>query len=274
VTSNKISDAEDLLMTGATSFSPPRISYTYDECPLIWLILEICDAFFDLTDHCCVCGADLGVAGVKLSLCSNPLCLFAFRDIGVGSNLVGELARDPAAADLLLSLASVSESPFFYAPAGSATSADLPVSLLSKYPNFWETLPSVSQMVSMETDANLSRLIGAEKCEILQKILLTVRTHLISLPEKLKLPQCANETDQFLVVVSSPERELTFRQKKARHGAHYLWHGSPASCWLSILQNGLGLAARGKVWHATLSTISFIQGFGKRRRDSEQIRGE
>jgi hypothetical protein len=50
---------------------------------------------------------------------------------------------------------------------------------------------------------------------------------------------------------------LVFRQKKAQYGAECLWHRSPACSWLSILQNGLGLAAQGIVWHATMSTISF-----------------
>jgi hypothetical protein len=264
LTRGDVKKAEDFLMTGATSFQAPDMLYEYEDCPLIYLIFEICDAFFNLIDHCCMCGSDLGVQGVKLSLCSKPMCVFAFRDIGVGASVIAELGRDPSAADLVISLASLSTNPWAAYAAQNPTyanmkdaSADLPVALLEKNPQFWERLPAVGQMLSMGTDANLVQAIGRSYYEILRGILLSNRTHLIHLTDQLKIRECAKETDQFLVVISSPERELAFRQKKAQYGAHWLWHGSPPTSWLSILQNGLGLAAQGIVWHAALSTVSF-----------------
>jgi hypothetical protein len=189
------------------------------------------------------------------------MCLFGFRDIGVGASVIAELRRDPSAADLVISLASVSTNPWAqYAAQGSNmkdASADLPVALLQKNPQFWRQLPAVAHMIAMGTDANLVQTIGRPYYEILRGILMSNRTHLIHLTDRLKINECAKETDQFLAVISSPERELAFRQKKAQYGAHWLWHGSPATSWLSILQNGLGLAAQGIVWHASISTVSF-----------------
>jgi poly [ADP-ribose] polymerase 6/8 len=75
-------------------------------CPLWELI-----SFFDLTDHCCMCGKDLGIKGVKQALCPDPFCLFGFLDIGVGSSVITELHRDQAAADLVISPASVANNP-------------------------------------------------------------------------------------------------------------------------------------------------------------------
>jgi poly [ADP-ribose] polymerase 6/8 len=266
LTGGDISHAEDFLMTGATTFRPPEIGFTYDDCPLIYLIFEICEAFFNLTDHCCICGKDLGVQGVKASLCDSPVCLFGFRDIGVGSSVITELRRDPIAADLLISLASVSMAPFgtyFIEIACTKVTArptegqaDLPVRLLANHPNFWNELPPIAVMITRGTDAALIQMIGTDNYEILRGILLSNKTHLIHLPDELKVKECAAQTDQFFAIISSPERELAFRTLKAKHRASYLWHGSPASSWMSILQNGLGLASQGVVYHSPYSTTS------------------
>jgi hypothetical protein len=261
---NRIKDARDFLLTGAMDFQPPELSIEYSDCPILWLIFEVCEAFFDLESHCCICGTDLKIAGVKASLCSNPVCLFAFRDIGLGSSVVVELRRDLAVTDLILSLASVSASPFAawagnptYAAMYKDSSAELPSTLLQAHPNFFGRLPPVHLMASCETDADLKRLVGGPEFEILRFIFLSLRAQLFSLPDKMKLRECAEQTDQFFVAMSSPEKELAFRQKKQTHGAHYLWHGSPVTNWLSILQNGLGLSSQGIVWHASMSTVSF-----------------
>jgi hypothetical protein len=224
----------------------------------------VCEAFFDLESHCCICGTDLKISGVKASLCSNPMCLFSFRDIGLGSSVVVELRRDAAVADLILSLASVAASPFAawaanpaYAVMAKDGTPDLPSTLLQAHPEFFDNLPPVHLMASCETDRDLKRLVGEAQFEILRFIFLSLRAQLFSLPDSMKLRECAGQTDQFFVAMSSPERELAFRQKWEAHGAHYLWHGSPATNWLSILQNGLGLSTQGIVWHASLSTVSF-----------------
>jgi poly [ADP-ribose] polymerase 6/8 len=241
-------------MTGATPVRSPELAYEYDDCPLLFLVLEICEAFFDLTDHCCICGCELGIAGVKLSLCDKPGCLVRYRDIGIGSSVFVELRRDEAAADLIISLASVSAAPWegYNVDKG----ADLPLDLLASNPDFWSRLPSVAEMVETGSDASLVRRIGRPYYEILRRILLSNRAHLIHLDKRITVKECAEHTDQFLVLMTTPEKELAFRQRKAENGAVWLWHGSPATNWFSILQNGLGLRSQGIVFHSPYSEVS------------------
>jgi hypothetical protein len=267
LTKNDLSRARDFILVGAINSTLPPFDLAYHDSPLVWLVLEVCEAFFDLETHCCICGTDLQIAGVKASVCPKPVCLFAYRDIGLGSNVIAEIRRDPDAADLILSLASVSASPFAAYGAvqqglAAGTTAALPQDLLASRARFFERLPGVHAMGSCESDQALQSMVGRTEYEILRYIFLSLRSHVISLPADMKLKECANQTDQFLVLMSSPERELVFQAKKKKDGALYLWHGSPATAWLSILQNGLGLRQQGIVWHATSSAVSF--GYSKK----------
>jgi hypothetical protein len=256
--------AEDFQITGATI---AKLSHAleYEELPLMYLVFEICEAFFDLTDHCCMCGKDLGVKGVKQALCPDPFCLFGFLDIGVGSSVITELHRGRAAADVVISPASVANNPLGQVKDGSA---DLLANALAQSPQFWNELPPVQQMTKVESDSVLIKMIGRWYYEILSRILFSNRTHLIPLPDHLKMQERARATDQFLAVISSPERELTFRQKKAQYGAFYIWHRSPATSWLSILQNGLGVRPHGRI---IASFGNCYRGCLRLRRDGESM---
>ena len=94
------------MITGILEPTVYELSIKYRDCQLLYLILEMCESFFDMCDCCCNCGNKLGVFSLKPSCCTNEVCQHAFLNLGVGANIMAEIKRDPIAADFLISLAS------------------------------------------------------------------------------------------------------------------------------------------------------------------------
>jgi poly [ADP-ribose] polymerase 6/8 len=232
LTFDNLQGAREYLFTGAILCNTPLTDVSYQDCPLLYLILEIVESFFRLLDHCSVCGKELGISGVKPSLCDSPVCFFSVTEIGLHSSVVNELRRDPLVADFLICLASAAYDTKFFVP-------PLPIQLVSHGIKFFKCLPSISTMSVCENDSALRELIGNESYEILRFILNSNRTHLVRLPDRLKLRTCANVTEQLLCVAAAPEKELTFRRKKGDSKSAWLWHGSTATRWYAILHTGL-----------------------------------
>jgi poly [ADP-ribose] polymerase 6/8 len=248
LTRGDLAAARDLLVTGITDAAPPRPIVSYEDCPLLYLILEIVDGFLDLTDHCCQCGQPLGVAGLRMSNCGAELCVFGMASMGVGSSLVNELRRDPMVADLLVSLASSCFGTKFFVP-------PLPPQLARQAEGFFARLPAIDRLTRHGTDAELSAELGTDFFEILRFIIFTNRCHLIHLPKKLAIQECVQYTEQFLCAVATPERELAFQKSKGKAPSVWLWHGSLLQRWHSILRTGLqdlgrsGDAIHGGPWY-------------------------
>jgi len=196
LTRNDIDAARAFLLTGSISFTPPPLTYTYAECPMLYLILEVMDAVLNLTDHCCVCGTKLGVTGVKPALCDNPLCEFGVARIGLGSTVMSDIRRDPMLADFLVYLAAAAYGTRFFRP-------PLPEKLDREAEKFFEELPPMENLKRFESDQDLMRVIGIPFYEILRFILMSNRAHLIFLPDQLAIVECKRHTIQFLSVVSA-----------------------------------------------------------------------
>jgi poly [ADP-ribose] polymerase 6/8 len=231
LTRGNVAAARDLLLTGITDAVPPPPVLSYADCPILYLVLEIVDAFLDLTDHCCICGAALGVSGLRISNCGKELCVFGMASMGIGSSLAGELRRDPMVADLLVSLASSCFQTKFFVP-------PLPARLVPHAAQFFARLPPIAALMRFDSDAELEARIGKPFFEILRFIVFTNRCHLIYLPKQLGIQECIGSTEQFLCLVATPERELAFQRKKVA-GSAWLWHGSLLVRWHSILRTGL-----------------------------------
>jgi hypothetical protein len=232
LTRGNLSAARDFLATGTTAAHPDLPEIGFRECPLFFLVLELAEAFFDLGDHCCICGKPLGISVLRPSLCDDRICFFGATELGIGSDVVSELRRDPAVADFLVSLASTAHGTKWFRPA-------LPPELEPHAVRFFAELPAIERIAACGTDAEIVRQIGAPFFEILRFILMSNRVHLVHLPPSLKLRECASETEQFLCVNGAPEREFEFQARLKESGRQWLWHGSTASRWHSILHTGL-----------------------------------
>ena len=232
VCNNNVDDALNLLRNGIFPSTNINVSerVSYKECPLLYLILEICDAFYDLPDHCCICGKKV-TPGIRPGVCDAEICNFQYSTIGIGQNVTNEIKKDPLAADLLITMFGLSVSTVFCNPA--------PVSFKDKeILEILHNLPSCDSMAKYENDQKLIHDIGKRAGELLRWILLSCRSHFISLKSKLKM-KAFKDTEQFMALVSSPEAESAFQFLKSKYGSFFLWHGSGSEKFHSIARNGL-----------------------------------
>ena len=231
-----IEKARDFLISGLLPQANFPIPVKYADCPLFYLILELCEAFFDMGDCCCVCGKKLGVYHLKPACCDEKNCQYAFMCLGVGSNIIGEIKRDPLATDLIIALAGAAyaapPSPPVFDP--SPESQGLKLNM-----KFFQRLPSMQALCNKcNTDRDLKELIGDNYYEILRFFILANKAQFITLPDKVKTSLDIN-CPQFLVTSVSPESELVFRDKRKDFGVKWLWHGSHADRWYRIMHTGL-----------------------------------
>jgi poly [ADP-ribose] polymerase 6/8 len=230
---NDVVKAAAFLNLGIAPTRMAHITVGYPECPLLYLVLEVADAFLDLQDHCCICRTPM-LAGFKPSVCTNELCTFQLTRIGGGNSVYQEIARDPLVADLMISI-------FATALSGSFVGDDLPPILGSRDEmlHFFDRMPSMHELLQgAHDDRGLAALLGGPQLELVRWILLSNRSHLISLPSTMCIREFGDSA-QFLTLLASPEAEDIFQKLKAEFGSCYLWHGSAAVRWHSIIRTGL-----------------------------------
>lgn len=234
--SNDVNKARDYLILGVVEQEKKEIPVCYADCPLLYLILELCESFTDMNDCCCACGEKLGVFCLKPSCCDKEICKYKFMDLGVGTNIIGEIKRDPYATDFLIALAGGA----YIAPTTPPVFDPSPESQGIKFDdNFFIDLPSMQDICNKcDTDSDLKKLIGENYFDILRFFILANKAQLITLrkPNKVDIKTRAM---QFLVTSVSPESELVFRSKMKKFGVKWFWHGSHADRWYRILHTGL-----------------------------------
>ena len=229
---NDVNVAVRFLKTGDTTGMDGHIGVRYADGPLVYLALEVVDAFFDLTDHCCMCGEPLSVSGIRPMVCENKLCLFQFVELGLGAHVVDEIRRDPTVADLVICFASACYDTPYMNPAPP----NVPVDRLAE---FFATLPAMSRLALCSNDQELIEHIGMDNFGILRFFILANRAFLVTLSGKMRIRELPNVAHQFMIVATTPELEARFQAKKAERGSVWLWHGSWPDRWYSILHNGL-----------------------------------
>jgi hypothetical protein len=226
--------AREFLLTGVLSvdrWKPQLPDAAFADSALLYFILEITEAIFKLQTHCFVCGAPLGLSVLRPSLCDKKICFFAATEIGLCSSVATEIKSDPVVADFLVSLASAAHGTKWFNP-------PLPEQLEPHAKSFFKKCPAMSFFNGMRSDAEIVDAIGKEHYDILRFILLSNRSTIVELSARLKMPESGEAAEQLLCVNAIPELELAFKQKA--HGKSiWLWHGSTASRWHSILHTGL-----------------------------------
>lgn len=232
---NDLSQSINYLETGVNSKNIEILDVEFCDCPLFYLILEMTEVFFELSDHCCICERTLDISGIKPLVCNDKICNFSFTEIGVSANIIGEIRRDPTANDLLISLASTTFQTKFFDPKPPNITNE-------EFYNFFNTLPSMNQLVKeCKNDQELKKILKNDKnFEILKFLILANKAHIITLNQpEIQIKECSDYTIQFLLVIAPPEFEKEFQKKKKKYGSLYLWHGSNVNRWYSILHNGL-----------------------------------
>jgi hypothetical protein len=234
LTGNQLEMAREFLLTSVLTESrwkPQLPEVEFCESALLYFILEITEAIFRLQTHCFVCGEPLGLTVLRPSLCNKAICFFGATEIGLCSSVVTEIKRDPVVADFLVSLASAAFGTKWFNP-------PLPPQLEPQASSFFQKCPAMSHLEQFNSDAAIRDAIGKEHYEILRFILLSNRSTIVQLPAQLKMGECGESAEQLLCINAIPEMEVAFR-RKAHGNSVWLWHGSTASRWHSILHTGL-----------------------------------
>ncbi|GKZ29934.1 hypothetical protein AbraIFM66950_007165 [Aspergillus brasiliensis] len=135
--------ADDLSQQTAHQLSLPLIAMQY-----------ILRRFVKCTEFClnCHCKIDSGFEALKPYVCSSPLCLYQYMQLGMGPKLEWEIVTQPYVVDMLVS--------FAYARAAQGHLTDLPCGLGMKVP--WGTsVASISPSITARFDAKMTLSLQA-----------------------------------------------------------------------------------------------------------------
>lgn len=230
---NDIEKSRNFLLTGELPLNIIYVPISFDESPLVFLVLEIIECFLDLSDHCCICRKKLPFSGIRPHICDKKLCNVSFNEIGVGTSVLQEIKRDPLAADFIVSL-------FTGSFVNEKYMDPKPPSYIKEcMRTVVKQLPSMQNIVDQcKNDTDISKKFGTEALEFLRWVLMSNRSQVISLTGNQKIPEIPTNY-QFMTLIASPETEYEFLIRKDKYGSTFLWHGSGGERWHSILRNGL-----------------------------------
>ena len=230
---NDINTARNFLLTGRASSLHYNIPIPYDHCPLMYLLVDVVDAFYKLSYCCCICGKELPQPCIKPTPCTNKMCMFQATKIGLGNSIIQEIKRDPLAADFVLSAFANCLGTKFMNPAPTPDIIRIAPDVLSKLPSMQELA------LTCATDADLNKKCGQEAQDVLRYVLFTNRNQFISLPSNMRIQEIPSTSFQFLTLTADPNKETVFQDLKKRYGSRLLWHGSHYDRWYPIFHNGL-----------------------------------
>jgi hypothetical protein len=99
-------------------------------------------------------------------------------------------------------------------------------------------LKPIFQLSRYGSNSKIKDLLGDGAFSLLKWILFTNRAHFITLPDQLKITPFQNYV-QFMTLLSTPEAEVEFLERKKKYGSVFLWHGSSGERWYPIQRMGL-----------------------------------
>lgn len=233
-----INAARDFLLTGKANSGVYDIPVPYDNCPLMYLLVDVVDAFYKLSYCCYICGVQLPQPCIKPTACSNEKCLFRSTQIGLGNSVIHEIKRDPLAADFVISAFANCLGSRFMNPKPPQDIANMAKEVLSSLPKMKDLADECA------SDAELNTKIGQKAVDVLKYVLFTNRNQFISLLGNLRIQLDIKEFNpaelfQFLTLTADQSKETVFQALKKKHGSRFVWHGSHHDRWYPIFHNGL-----------------------------------
>jgi len=200
---------------------------------------------------------------LKPAVCTRELCCWGFQQLGVGSDMAGEVAVESEVVDLLVSLTKFAlknvqrrELVFDSFPILQDPKNKEQVILGPKNKNWAlfeklvEEIPSVQEMSqaddfnSMKTEMNKTH--GQNTFALLSWIISSNRSHIVRLNNQCLIEEMGTSF-QFLLLSDSPEKEEKFQNYKKEHKTTFAFHGSPIANWHGILRKGLVNASGTKI---------------------------
>jgi poly [ADP-ribose] polymerase 6/8 len=200
---------------------------------------------------------------LKPAVCTRELCCWGFQQLGVGSDMAGEIAVESEVVDLLVSLTKFAlkniqrrELVFDQFPIlrNPQNNDEVILGPNNKNWTLFEKLvaeiPSVQEMSqaddfnSMKTEMNKTH--GQNVFTLLSWIISSNRSHIVRLNNQCLIEEMGTSF-QFLLLSDSPEKEEKFQNYKKQYPTTFAFHGSPIANWHGILRKGLVNASGTKV---------------------------
>jgi poly [ADP-ribose] polymerase 6/8 len=200
---------------------------------------------------------------LKPAVCTRELCCWGFQQLGVGSDMAGEIAVESEVVDLLVSLTKFAlkniqrrELVFDQFPIlrNPQNNDEVILGPNNKNWTLFEKLvaeiPSVQEMSqaddfnSMKTEMNKTH--GQNVFTLLSWIISSNRSHIVRLNSQCLIEEMGTSF-QFLLLSDSPEKEEKFQSYKKQYKTTFAFHGSPIANWHGILRKGLVNASGTKI---------------------------
>jgi poly [ADP-ribose] polymerase 6/8 len=200
---------------------------------------------------------------LKPAVCTRELCCWGFQQLGVGSDMAGEIAVESEVVDLLVSLTKFAlknvqrrELVFDQFPIlrNPKNNDEVILGPNNKNWTLFEKLvaeiPSVQEMSqaddfnSMKTEMNKTH--GQNVFTLLSWIISSNRSHIVRLNSQCLIEEMGTSF-QFLLLSDSPEKEEKFQSYKKQYSTTFAFHGSPIANWHGILRKGLVNASGTKI---------------------------
>lgn len=210
---------------------------------------------------CMICEDVLPSEGLRPTICPKTLCVFRHEQFGLGVDLESTLLNQPDLVDLMITMAysastsSGSFDPFDPFPSGievkvkdKMTMQETIFDFLSngtndkgKVQKLIESIPKVQKLTEYVQKGILkdeSNKISPLIYPFLRWLLASNRCFLKLLPKDQRIQQMSSDY-QYVMLSSTPEKEIKFNLEKKKYGSFYAWHGSALQNWHAILRNGL-----------------------------------
>lgn len=209
-----------------------------------------------LSSLCMMCEKSLNHVGLNLTICSDDLCRMSYEKMGVGFDLASQIKSSPILTDFYLSMlyvaANSSHIPFAFPKDVSVADKDnvehslqtpLQTEDYARLQLALSKIPAVDQLIAWIDSGELY-----QQCDQLDLLIIPLLRWLFqSNPSFLRelAPheslKSVNTPHQFILLMSSPEKEAQFQARKAAlpYGTIYCWHGSSLKNWHSIMRVGL-----------------------------------
>lgn len=208
-----------------------------------------------MSSYCVLCDKPhlFGTNMLRPAVCSRDVCVFAFQELGCGSDSAESVATDAGVVDLLIKLFVLAATssrmkdvldPFPAVPDPQNRSHML---LDPAKPNF-ETLkevlqhfPSVEEIIGSDNLMRLRETLERKHraaYPLVEWAINSNRSVLIKLAAGRGLPSMSTP-HQFILLQAPPEKQRVFVERKQKYGTKFAFHGSRAENWHSILRNGL-----------------------------------
>ena len=213
--------------------------YKYTDQRLIKIICSVYDIFLNITNVCYLCGAKHLNPGYRPSVCDRKECQVRMINFRANTDLIGYIKNRKMIADFLISFASVAHGTKFFEP----KPPDVSDQELSE---FFQEVPSIEEICSSPDENSIFQHISDESkkktfLNILSYIVLCCRSELIYLRKDMLNIELNKESHVFYSQISNSKKETNFRSLRSKPGMSrkFLWHGTPAERFHTILHHGL-----------------------------------